>query len=49
MQSCWTVPWTAYVAAVVTQTGSDREILGCKEIATAGSFSTVSLGKMQEW
>lgn len=49
MQSCWTVLWTAYVAAVVTRRGSDREILGCKEIATAGSFSTVSSGKMHEW
>lgn len=49
MQSCWTVLWAAYVATAVTERGRDGEILGCKEIATAESFSTISLGKMHEW
>lgn len=49
MQSCWIVLWTAYVATVVTQRGRNGEILGHKEIGTAESFLTVSLGKMHEW
>lgn len=39
---------TAYIATAVIHRGRDVEILGCKEVATA-VFSTVSLGKAQEW